>query len=74
MRAIEFVRGRGDMAHDAALAQRVVDRLREHGVLVIKCGVQRNVIRCLVPLVADGVTIETALAAFDVSIEEAIAA
>jgi 4-aminobutyrate aminotransferase/(S)-3-amino-2-methylpropionate transaminase len=73
MRAIEFVKGRGDMSHDAALAQRVVDRLREHGVLVIKCGVQRNVVRCLVPLVADAGTIDKALGAFDVAIEEAIA-
>jgi 4-aminobutyrate aminotransferase/(S)-3-amino-2-methylpropionate transaminase len=74
MRAIEFVKDVATKAPDAALAQRVMDSLRDHGVLVIKCGVQRNVVRCLVPLVADAETIVKALAAFDFAIEEAIAA
>lgn len=74
MRAIEFVKDAKTKAHDPALAQRVLDKLRDHGVLAIKCGVQRNVVRCLVPLIADAATIEKALAAFDFAIEEAVAA
>lgn len=74
MRAIEFVKDAASKTQDPALAQRVIDRLRDHGLLAIKCGVQRNVVRCLVPLVADAPTIDKALAAFDFAIEEAVAA
>ena len=74
MRAIEFIKDPQTKVHDAALAQRVLDHLREHGVLAIKCGVQRNVVRCLVPLVADAATIDKVLAAFDFAIEQAVAA
>lgn len=49
MQAVEIVTADG--APDAALAQRVIDRAREGGLLVIKCGVHRNVIRFLAPLV-----------------------
>jgi len=74
MRAIEFVKNADSKKPDPVLAQRVLDRLREHGLLAIKCGVQRNVVRALVPLVADEATISAALAIFDVAIREAIAA
>ncbi len=74
MRAIEFVKGANGKEHDPALAQRVLDCLREHGLLAIKCGVHRNVVRALVPLVADDATIAAALAIFDVAIAAAIAA
>jgi 4-aminobutyrate aminotransferase/(S)-3-amino-2-methylpropionate transaminase len=74
MRAIEFVKDAGSKAQDAALDQRLRDRLRDHGVLAIKCGVHRNVVRCLVPLVAEAATVDKALAAFDFAIEEAVAA
>jgi 4-aminobutyrate aminotransferase / (S)-3-amino-2-methylpropionate transaminase / 5-aminovalerate transaminase len=74
MRAIEFVANAQSKAPDAAMAQRVLDRLRDHGVLAIKCGLHRNVVRCLVPLVAASATIDKALAAFDFAIEEAAAA
>ncbi|SFH71959.1 4-aminobutyrate aminotransferase / (S)-3-amino-2-methylpropionate transaminase [Collimonas sp. OK307] len=74
MRAIEFVKNADSKEHDAALAQRVIDHLREHGLLAIKCGVHRNVVRALVPLVADAATIEAAVKIFDVAIGEAIAA
>lgn len=74
MRAIEIVKDAKSKVHDPALAQRVIDRLREHGVLAIKCGVQRNVVRCLVPLVADEATVEKALQAFGFALEEAVAA
>jgi 4-aminobutyrate aminotransferase/(S)-3-amino-2-methylpropionate transaminase len=74
MRAIELVKDAKSKVQDPALAQRVIDRLREHGVLAIKCGVHRNVVRCLVPLIADAATIEKALQAFGFALEEAVAA
>ncbi len=74
MRAIEFVKDQASKVHDADMAQRVMEKLRDHGVLAIKCGVHRNVVRCLIPLVADDATIDKVLAAFDFAIEEASAA
>ena len=74
MRAIELVKDAKNKVQDPALAQRLIDRLREHGVLAIKCGVHRNVVRCLVPLVADAATIDKALQAFGFALEEAVAA
>ena len=49
MQAVEMTSDDG--APDAALAQRVIDGARDGGLLVIKCGVHRNVIRFLAPLV-----------------------
>lgn len=50
MAALEFVKD-GDAARpDADFNQRVIDACREGGLLVIKCGVQRNVLRLLAPL------------------------
>ena len=50
-----------DRSPDAALTQRLLDRARKLGLLAIKCGIDRNVIRCLVPLVADNETIDEAM-------------
>ncbi|WP_198086522.1 4-aminobutyrate--2-oxoglutarate transaminase [Variovorax sp. E3] len=74
MRALEFVKDATSKTPDAAMAQRVLDRLRHHGVLAIKCGMHRNVVRCLVPLVAEPALVDKALKAFDVAIQEAAAA
>ena len=49
MQAIEMVAADG--SPDAALAGRVIDAARDGGLLVIKCGVYRNVVRFLAPLV-----------------------
>ena len=49
MQAVELVDAAG--TPDPAAAQRVIDAARERGLLVIKCGVHRNVIRFLAPLV-----------------------
>ncbi|KAF1051542.1 MAG: 4-aminobutyrate aminotransferase GabT [Stenotrophomonas maltophilia] len=51
MCAIELVGDRQSKTPDADLAQRVIDACREEGLLVIKCGVYRNVVRFLCPLV-----------------------
>lgn len=65
MLAFELVSDRDTRAPDSALAQRVLDLAREEGVLALKCGVHKNVIRCLVPLVATDETIDEGLAALD---------
>lgn len=72
MLAIEFVKDAGSKEPDPSLAQRVVDRARENRVLVIKCGIHRNVVRSLIPLVADDATVDEAILALDKSIGEAI--
>jgi 4-aminobutyrate aminotransferase/(S)-3-amino-2-methylpropionate transaminase len=51
MLAIEIVADRAGRTPDAARTQRIIDAARGHGLLVIKCGVHRNVIRFLAPLV-----------------------
>ncbi len=74
-RVIGEVRGIGAMlaleivhpasgAPDAETTQRVLDLAREEGVLAIKCGVNRNVVRCLLPLVADEAAVQEALEGF----------
>ena len=65
MLGLEFVTDRRTKQPDPATTQKVIDGLREEGVLVIKCGVHRNIIRCLVPLVAQAAVVDEALAAFD---------
>jgi 4-aminobutyrate aminotransferase/(S)-3-amino-2-methylpropionate transaminase len=62
MQAIEFVTDRDSKQPDADRAQRVIDRARESGLLVIKCGVHRNVVRFLAPLVLSEGDLRQALA------------
>jgi 4-aminobutyrate aminotransferase/(S)-3-amino-2-methylpropionate transaminase len=50
MLAMEMVAADGK-SPDAALTQKVIDEARHAGLLVIKCGVHRNVVRFLAPLV-----------------------
>jgi 4-aminobutyrate aminotransferase/(S)-3-amino-2-methylpropionate transaminase len=50
MLALEFVRNEDPYLPDADFAQAVIDRCREGGLLVIKCGVHRNTLRLLAPL------------------------
>lgn len=59
MLAIEMVGAHGEA--DAALTQRAIDEARSGGLLVIKCGVQRNVIRFLAPLVTTPAQVDEAL-------------
>ncbi len=59
MQAIEVVDGAG--APDADRAQRVIDAARARGLLVIKCGVYRNVVRFLAPLVTTDAELQEAV-------------
>lgn len=65
MAAVEFVSDRGSKAPDATLAQRIIDAAREEGLLVIKCGVHRNVVRFICPLVISEQDVAEALRMFE---------
>jgi|GEM_PF-2283851 len=64
MVAVEFVTDRATKAPAAALVQRVLDAARAEGLLVIKCGVERNVVRFLAPLTVSDQDVSDALAMF----------
>ncbi len=61
MRAIEFVARDGSKAPDAERAHQVMERARDRGLLVIKCGVHRNIIRFLAPIVLSDADLEEAM-------------
>jgi 4-aminobutyrate aminotransferase / (S)-3-amino-2-methylpropionate transaminase / 5-aminovalerate transaminase len=68
MQAIELVTDRKTKTPDPNRTQRVIDRARERGLLVIKCGVHRNVIRFLAPLVVSDEDLDKALAIIDTAL------
>ncbi|WP_454725422.1 MULTISPECIES: 4-aminobutyrate--2-oxoglutarate transaminase [Cupriavidus] len=70
MLALEFVRHGDPRQPDAEFAQAVIDRCREGGLLVIKCGVYRNNLRLLAPLNTSAETAEEALAILRAAIEK----
>jgi 4-aminobutyrate aminotransferase / (S)-3-amino-2-methylpropionate transaminase / 5-aminovalerate transaminase len=63
MLAIELVTDRATKKPDADRAQRVIDRARDGGLLLLKCGPEKNVVRLLPPLVA---TADEAARALDI--------
>ncbi|WP_249977021.1 4-aminobutyrate--2-oxoglutarate transaminase [Vreelandella olivaria] len=65
MLAIELMQGLRATPEDTALVQQIIDNCREAGLLVIKCGVYRNVIRFLAPLNTSNQQIDEALAILD---------
>jgi 4-aminobutyrate aminotransferase / (S)-3-amino-2-methylpropionate transaminase / 5-aminovalerate transaminase len=64
MVAVEFVTDRRTKAPAAALVQRVLDAARDEGLLLIKCGVERNVVRFLAPLTTSPQDVADALLMF----------
>jgi 4-aminobutyrate aminotransferase/(S)-3-amino-2-methylpropionate transaminase len=74
MLALEFVGARSSRDPAPEIAQAVIDGARERGLLVIKCGVHRNVVRFLCPLVAEEADIADALAILDAAIAPATTA
>ena len=68
MQAIELVTDRKTKTPDPDRAQRVIDQARQRGLLVIKCGVHRNVIRFLAPLVVSEEDLDKALAIIDAAL------
>jgi len=65
MLAIELIQDDPARTPDADLNQRLIDEARAGGLLVIKCGVHRNVLRFLAPLVTSEAQIDEALAILD---------
>lgn len=64
MVAVEFVSDRRTKAPAAGLVQRVLDAARDEGLLLIKCGVERNVVRFLAPLTTASQDVADALLMF----------
>jgi len=62
MLAIELVTERGTKEPDADAAQRVIDKARDRGLLLLKCGPHKNVIRLLPPLTASSDEITSGIA------------
>ncbi|WP_312242946.1 4-aminobutyrate--2-oxoglutarate transaminase [Pantoea sp.] len=56
---------------DAALTQKILDFACQEGLLLIKCGVQRNTVRFLAPLVTTDSQLEEALHIFDIALARA---
>ena len=52
MLAIELVANPATKAPNAELAQRIIDAARDRGLLLLKCGPHKNVVRLLPPLTA----------------------
>jgi 4-aminobutyrate aminotransferase/(S)-3-amino-2-methylpropionate transaminase len=61
MLAIELVTDRTSKTPDAALAQQVLERALANGLILLKCGPHKNVIRFLPPLVATSEEVARAL-------------
>ncbi|PTR20608.1 4-aminobutyrate aminotransferase GabT [Pseudomonas fluorescens] len=61
MLAIELIKDDEARSPDAELTQQLIDQARIGGLLVIKCGVYRNVLRFLAPLVTEENQIDEAL-------------
>jgi 4-aminobutyrate aminotransferase/(S)-3-amino-2-methylpropionate transaminase len=61
MLAIELIKDDEARSPDAELTQQLIDQARFGGLLVIKCGVYRNVLRFLAPLVTEEQQIDEAL-------------
>ncbi|MGR9148125.1 4-aminobutyrate--2-oxoglutarate transaminase [Rhizobium leguminosarum] len=61
MRAIEFVADSETKKPDADRAQQVVERARERGLLVIKCGIHRNIVRFLAPVILSDEELDEAI-------------
>ncbi|OKO83676.1 4-aminobutyrate--2-oxoglutarate transaminase [Bradyrhizobium sp. AS23.2] len=68
MQAIELVTDQKSKTPDPDRTQRVIDFARQRGLLVIKCGVHRNVIRFLAPLVVSDEDLDKALGIIDAAL------
>ena len=71
MLALEFVKDRGTKEPDAELAQRVIDAARDRGLLLLKCGPHKNVVRLLPPLTASPEEITSGVAMLDAAVLDA---
>lgn len=56
---------------DAAMTQKILDCACQEGLLLIKCGIHRNTVRFLAPLVTTDSQLEEALHIFDIALARA---
>jgi 4-aminobutyrate aminotransferase/(S)-3-amino-2-methylpropionate transaminase len=70
MLAMELVKDRTTKEADADLAQRIVDAARDRGLLLLKCGPHKNVVRLLPPLTATPEDIVRGLEILDAAIQD----
>ena len=74
MLAFEVVKSRDGKEPDAALTTAILDAARARGLLVIRCGIYRNVVRLLAPLVTATEDAERAIRLLDDAIGHAVSA
>ncbi len=72
MLAMELVKGRSTKEADADFAQRIVDAARDRGLLLLKCGPHKNVVRLLPPLTATPEDIVRGLEILDAAVQDAV--
>jgi 4-aminobutyrate aminotransferase/(S)-3-amino-2-methylpropionate transaminase len=72
MLAMELVVDRTTKQPDATLAARTIDRAREEGLLLLKAGPFRNVVRLLPPLTATDAEVERGLQILETSIRASL--
>ncbi len=71
MLAIELVTDPATKDPDADFAQRIIDGARNRGLLLLKCGPHKNVVRLLPPLTASAEEITSAVARLEAAVTEA---
>ena len=72
MLAIELVTDPATKEPDADFAQRIIDRARDRGLLLLKCGPHKNVVRLLPPLTASTEEIASAIAILERAVLESV--
>jgi 4-aminobutyrate aminotransferase/(S)-3-amino-2-methylpropionate transaminase len=72
MLAMELVVDRATREPDGALAERIVDHARDRGLLLLKAGPFRNVVRLLPPLTATDEEIDRGLQLLEAAVEDSL--
>ena len=72
MAAVEFVADRDSKAPDADIAQKVIEQARDQGLLLIKCGIHRNIVRFLCPLNTSESDVDDALGMFERALDASL--
>ncbi|MGC9268710.1 4-aminobutyrate--2-oxoglutarate transaminase [Acidiphilium sp.] len=68
MIAFDIVKDRGGYVPDADQTRAVLARAREHGLILLSCGVNANAIRLLVPLTVSDAILEEGLSVLEVAL------
>jgi len=71
MLAMELVEDRASRRPAADLAKRTTEIARENGLMLLACGLYSNVLRVLVPILADDGDVDEGLEILDASLAEA---